>query len=88
MPRSNSGLPEQLSSFILPGVPQLSAFRSRFSETLSTMGISRQATRGIVECGIMNGYTRLAQFLLRIWTAIVFVTTYLYWRYLPQPHAF
>jgi hypothetical protein len=36
----------------------------------------------------MAGCARLAPFLFGLWTAIVFVVTYMYWRYLPQPHTF
>jgi hypothetical protein len=31
---------------------------------------------------------KFAKSLLGISTAIVFVAAYVYWRYLPQPHAF
>jgi len=36
----------------------------------------------------MADHSEFVQALLGIGTAIVFVAVYVYWRYLPQPHAF
>jgi hypothetical protein len=41
-----------------------------------------------VELCVRADDTKFAQSLLGIRTAIVFIAAYVYWRYLPQPHAF